>query len=396
LKKLILLPFIALLLWNCTATAPVQTVPLSPRDAFLADSLNIPKDKLAELIAKPLYTFAPEEVDLYLRWLFHAEPDLRKRVQHLGRKNLGQPYEIYLLGEFPFEYHDPQPLISIGKSDCVVFSEHTYAMALAHDWKSFVTWLQRIRYKDGEIGLQTRNHYTEYDWDRNNSWLVTDITTQLAGENASYDTSAYDKNRFFKRWRLTTNHMPDTLIWDYIPYEHVPQILDSLQTGDFVNIVRGYPNGVWVGHVGLISRAPDGTVNFLHSTPPHVIEQDILTYPFPNPKEFNAEREAWNQSIIEKNQTIAAHNEKLKKGGLRKLWSRPKRVLAPKPIFYGFRFLRLNEDPVQNLREMHGEEALQLRIPIPLHPSQMQVKKESLPIFNPDSLQSDTLQKEIE
>jgi len=396
LKKLIILFFTASLLWNCAATAPVQTAPLSPRDAFLADSLNIPQEKLAELKARPLYTFAPAEIDLYLRWLFHAEPDLRKRVEHLGRKNLGQPYQIYLLGEFPFEYYDDEPLVSLSKSDCVVFSEHTYAMALAHDWKSFVTWLQRIRYKDGEIGLQTRNHYTEYDWDRNNSWLVTDITANLAGENVRYDTSAYDKNRFFSRWGLMTNHAPDTLIWDYIPYEYVPQILDSLQTGDFVNIVRGYPNGVWVGHVGLIIRTPGGKVNFLHSTTPNVIEQDILSYPFPNPKEFNAEREAWNQSIIEKNKSIAAHNEKLKTGGLRKLWSKPKRPLAPKPIFYGFRFLRLNEDPIQDLREIYGEEALQLRIPIPLHPSQMFLKMGNTPGIVPDSLESDSLQTDIE
>ena len=40
----------------------------------------------------------------------------------LARKNLGQPYDIYLLGEMPFETYDPQPIYCLSKSDCVVFA----------------------------------------------------------------------------------------------------------------------------------------------------------------------------------------------------------------------------------------------------------------------------------
>ena len=87
-------------------------------------------DPLAALSAKPLYQFTEAEVGSYLAQLHATEPDLRKRVVHLARKNLGQPYELYLLGEMPFETYDPQPLYSLTKSDCLVFAEHTYAMAL--------------------------------------------------------------------------------------------------------------------------------------------------------------------------------------------------------------------------------------------------------------------------
>ena len=87
-----------------------------------------------------------------------TEPDLRKRILHLARKNIGQPYELYLLGEMPFEPYDPQPIYCLGKSDCLVFTEHTYAMALSHNWPSFMRMLQRIRYRDGHLGVATRNH----------------------------------------------------------------------------------------------------------------------------------------------------------------------------------------------------------------------------------------------
>src|SRR5258708_6035513 len=95
-------------------------------------------DPIAPLLAKPLYQFTETEVGTYLKYLQTAEPNLRKRIVHLARKNIGQPYEIYLLGEMPFETYDPQPIYCLGKSDCLVFTEHMYAMALSSDWSGFI------------------------------------------------------------------------------------------------------------------------------------------------------------------------------------------------------------------------------------------------------------------
>ena len=142
---------------------------------------SAPANPLASLAAKPLYQFTEAEVGPYLAQLHATEPDLRQRVVHLARKNLGQPYELYLLGEMPFETYDPQPLYSLTRSDCLVFAEHTYAMALSRDWTGFMRLLQRIRYRDGHLGVATRNHFTETDWNPSNRWLLHDITTELTG-----------------------------------------------------------------------------------------------------------------------------------------------------------------------------------------------------------------------
>ena len=128
-------------------------------------------DPIAPLLAKPLYQFNEAETGRYITYLQTAEPDLRKRIVHLARKNIGQPYRLNLLGEFPYQLHDALPMFSLEQSDCVVFSEHTYAMALSHSWEEFFWMLQRIRYKDGVIGVTSRNHYTEVDWNVNNTWL---------------------------------------------------------------------------------------------------------------------------------------------------------------------------------------------------------------------------------
>jgi hypothetical protein len=93
-----------------------------------------------------------------------AEPDLRKRSAAIRRKNLGQSDLLTLPGEFPFEPHDNLRLFSLERSDCVIFAEHTDAMALSRSWEKFFWMLQRIRYRDGAIGVSTRNHYTEMDW----------------------------------------------------------------------------------------------------------------------------------------------------------------------------------------------------------------------------------------
>ena len=169
-----------------------------------------------------------------------AEPDLRKRIVRLARKNLGQPYDIYLLGEMPFETYDPQPIYCLTKSDCVVFAEHTYAMALTGSWPEFMKLLQRIRYRDGQIGVATRNHYTEADWVKSNQWLVTDITGEIAGDKAVPFEERIDRKKFLKgRYDLDVN-IPVEVHRDSICRTRRSTSAEGkLQDGDFVNVVRG-------------------------------------------------------------------------------------------------------------------------------------------------------------
>jgi len=350
-NRFLLFNIIVLLLFQgCGSILPRwKSVHLNKNEQDTARLLKIEDDCLKKMMAKPLYKFNERELDSYLGYLQFIEPDLRSRIQHLAKKCVNQPYQIFLLGEFPVELYDAEPLFSIKKSDCVVFSEHIYAMALAYDWKSFFGMLQRIRYKDGIISFITRNHYTELDWDLNNKWLVEDITEKLIGDKAIRLTSIYNKNDFFKKWNIITDVPPDTLEWSYVPYELVNGIIDKLQPGDFVNVVRGNESTKWVGHVGLITKSEDGAVNFLHSTNPRVVEQPLLEY-LEYSLKLNKERELKNKRISEYNNEIIAKTSS-------------KKLKAPLPYFYGFKFLRLKDDPLWELIKIDGFDAPHITIP---------------------------------
>ena len=307
--------------------------------AAMADAPAAEVD-LASLENKPLYEFSEAEVGAYIKHLQATEPSLRKRIVHLARKNLGQPYDIYLLGEMPFETYDPQPIYCLAKSDCVVFGEHAYAMALTGDWPAFMKMLQRIRYRDGQIGVATRNHYTEADWVKSNHWLVRDVTQEIAGERGVAFDERIDRAKFLKgRYGLAVD-IPVEIHHDlYLPYTEVDRAAEQLEDGDFVNICRGVvkpgnspaeaiPGSVFVGHVGFVAHGPDGTLHMIHSTTPQVREEPLAEY-------------------IARSIAGAAELD-----------------AAGKPRLVGFKFLRLEDAPLANLRKLDGPGAPRVSLPL--------------------------------
>ena len=228
---------------------------------------------------RPLYTFNERELGAYLGSRRKAWPELTKRVVALGRQNIGQPYEIFLLGEYPFETYDPDPLYCLQRSDCLTFCEHTYAMALGRDWWSFMRILQRLRYKDGQIGMLTRNHFTIADWNRNNAYLFEDVTGKLgAGRAAVPLKQVCRRASFFEKYGIGQD-IPDEPVEDcYIPLERLPEVLGELRDADFVNVIRGDADSQYCGHTGLIALGAGGQVDFLHSARPAVQEQPLLDY----------------------------------------------------------------------------------------------------------------------
>jgi hypothetical protein len=208
-----------------------------------------------------------------------TEPDLRKRIAAIARQTIGQPYKLNLLGEFPYELHDRLPMFNLEQSDCVVFAEHTYAMALSQSWEEFFWMLQRIRYKDGVIGVATRNHYTELDWNINNHWLVSDITGKLVGPNGPHYELTVDRARFLLTQHKTVRDIPVQRSREaYLTKDKLDAVLPQLQDGDMINVVSMRDGVFNVSHVGLVVIAANGQRNFLNSAEPVVREESFAAF----------------------------------------------------------------------------------------------------------------------
>lgn len=297
---------VALLLTAC-AHRPQVTPTAAQLDA--ASRVGLDAAQLGLLLDKPLYQMQPAEVGRYLAWQQLDQPDLRRRIAAIARKNIGQPYELFLLGEFPYETYDTQPLFSLAKSDCVVFVEHTYAMALSASWEEFFWMLQRIRYRDGVIGTATRNHYTEADWNIANRWLVTDVTGSLGAPTQPYHQRIDRRAFLLKQFKIQRDIPVQPYDDVYVAKQDVAAIEAQLQDGDFVNVISGRNGNYYASHVGLIVTGADGSRRLLHSAEPQVREETLQSF---------------IQRMAERDARQAGQN---------------KAELA------GFKFLRLNESP---------------------------------------------------
>jgi hypothetical protein len=313
---------------GCGSKKPVA-LDLTPEQKAYATNAGMAESELGTILETPLFQLSPRQNETYFQYLQATEPSLTKRVVTLARKNIGQPYELYLLGEYPFEPYDPQPVVSLDKSDCVVFVEHTYAMALAENWGSFFRLLQRIRYDKGAISVLTRNHYTEADWNPNNEWLLTDLSAELAAaDTATYSQTVNRKNFFYKRYKLNTEIEKQTVEVQYVPLEAMQRVAPELQEGDMVNFVRTKKDGgKWVGHVGLVGVAPDGRRTIIHSAEPSVREEDLL-------------------EMV--GRALKGREERLEDG---------------KQVLVGFKFLRPKADPLAELRKIDGPDAPKISFP---------------------------------
>ena len=278
---------------------------------------------------RPLFRESPRSLDARLPEFQAARAALPDRVIDIARANIGQPYQIYLLGESPFETIDKQPVYSLKKSDCVVFVEHTLAMAMSDTFPDFLRALQRIRYHDGVIGVRTRNHFTESDWNVNNRWLVQEITSEIGcGQIKQYKQVVNRKAFFKKRYKIDVDVPKESDTENYVPYENIDEVKSQLRTGDVVNIVKGTSaTSAWAHHMGFVAVMPDGAVHIIHSTVPRVKEEPIDAYIARNTRD-NAKNDA--------------------KG---------------KPRHRGFKFFRLMDDPMANLKAIDGAEAPKVTIP---------------------------------
>jgi len=209
---------------------------------------------------------------------------LQRRVEAVSERFIGTPYKLGPLGEGPDGLFDRDPLARFDEFDCTTFVETVMALSLESDLTAAEATLQKIRYKDGQIGYATRNHFTELDWIPHNVWAgyLRDITADVAGTDAvevsktiskrewylAKTTASFEgrfseeeKRRLLPQWRALGAQFPDErAALTIVPMAALHRALPRIPSGTVANLVRAdQPDKpTMVSHQVLLIKKKDG------------------------------------------------------------------------------------------------------------------------------------------
>ncbi len=188
------------------------------------------------------------------------------RINVLSRHFLGYPYR-------------PNPLIgssdtaevftaTLESFDCITYLETILALASASNVDGFTEWLRKIRYAQGRIQWNRRNHYMT-SWIRNNvrEGIIRPLSTQAVPLITSDRILNVIPGLAAQRTRLKC-----------LPKRAVPRLAAHLQSGDLIFFVSTRRN-LDVFHAGIISR--DGNrILMRHASRSQggVVEQELAEF----------------------------------------------------------------------------------------------------------------------
>jgi Protein of unknown function (DUF1460) len=219
-----------------------------------------------------------------------ASLSLDERIDKVSERFLGTPYKLGPLGEGPQGQFQRKPLIDFKEVDCTTLVEQVMALAIDGNLDRAIATLQKIRYKNGDIRYESRNHFPEADWIPNNiaAGYLRDITRQVAGDRTRTVTMTISKSQWYaqktekdlvgfdnaspqertelvKRWRNLGKQFPDQKVsLEYLPIEDIKDLLRRIPSGTIGNLVRDPETRglapVIISHQFFIIDGPDGKV----------------------------------------------------------------------------------------------------------------------------------------
>lgn len=205
---------------------------------------------------KPLYEMNNEEIDLLIKDLVKQKKSTISKIEFFSEISKGTPYKLGPLGEGSTGKYDKNPLINFKEVDCMTFCEQILSLSISSNYDEMFKNLQKIRYKNGKISMETRNHYPVADWLPNNSWLIKDATIDIGKNLCSETTRVISHKKFFesKGYKDIKNITPDrTITTKYIPKDKLKYIKNDLKSGDIVVFIQNKP-GIFTSHMGLIIK----------------------------------------------------------------------------------------------------------------------------------------------
>lgn len=189
----------------------------------------------------------------------------------VGARYVGAAYKLDPLGE-GFGY-DPDPLIRFDAFDCTTFVETVLADGNARR-------LNKIRYRDGVVAFENRNHFIETDWMENNADIVENVSSEYGP--ASRRDLIVDKRAWARVVHgVDIDAAPRNAAIEYIAYDD----LDKIQNDEplIVLFIVGksekyakISTDIAVVHMGFLM--PGGKILRHASTGRGVVDDDFAQY----------------------------------------------------------------------------------------------------------------------
>jgi len=153
-------------------------------------------DTLAGRIARRHNSEAAQLEEGRTLWQGAAEiKNINERINYFSNKLKGKPYFLGPMGEGLSFYPSYKPRVNFNEMDCITYMEHSLALAYSKNYDDFFGILQNIRYKNGIIDYNTRNHFLVADWLVNNDFIAKSEGWELGIEEVF--EKEIDKKKFF-------------------------------------------------------------------------------------------------------------------------------------------------------------------------------------------------------
>ncbi|MCX8110021.1 MAG: DUF1460 domain-containing protein [Syntrophorhabdaceae bacterium] len=179
-------------------------------------------------------------------------PEPGQRIGFISGLFIGTPYaDNTLKGGVNVK---EELVVNLEGMDCFTFIDYVEAMRLSSSFDRFLTYLQRIRYRDASVEFTHRNHFFT-DWVVYNSDFIEDITENIGRGKARNIEKVLNKKDDGSFFVPGIGIVKRRLI--FIPsYEIDSSITEQLKTGDYAGLYTDRP-GLDVSHVGIFIKDKD-------------------------------------------------------------------------------------------------------------------------------------------
>ncbi|NOT83742.1 MAG: DUF1460 domain-containing protein [Methylococcaceae bacterium] len=170
-----------------------------------------------------------------------------------------------------------QMAVRLDGVDCMTYLESVEALRRSHSFNDFVANLKAVRYKEGVVAFQNRNHFF-LNWRDNNTAFIEDVTHKIGDAESHGVTKQLNEPRH--KPLIPGIPVVETLM-HYIPgYRINNKILNRLKNGDYVGLYTDRM-GLDVSHVGIVIKKGKQTFFRHASAEPYVrkvVDAEFVDY----------------------------------------------------------------------------------------------------------------------